>query len=239
MKSKVSIALMVVIVIGLIRCGSNNQVAQPAPPPQQPNPYNYNGNGAGGCPRRAQGIPLRQGPYFADLIAGGAVNTLMVDLFSMNGSIDAYTYNIVGSGSFNFPDMMAISQYPVTSNYSFCVDSTAGNGVPTPGVLVPGELSISLVLRSTVQAPYSQPYSQPYTQPYTQPYPYPYNGGGYSPYPSYPPTGYMGQQMIELIIGGSYNCPAYLEEGRIVGCVDVNIGPSFDGSITSIRYMAQ
>jgi hypothetical protein len=201
-------ALVVLLTVG---CGSNNNVAAPAPPAQYPG-YTYN-TSSGACGNPGGTVPLQQNgtPYASTLstTGGNASNTLSLYLFYY-GSYAAgsgTTQNIVGSGTFTYPDLTLFSPSSSIPNYTFCISSSQVNGnSPTPGVYQASTQGISLSLRGLVSVPYLSPYS-----------------GTSGVLPGQQPP--YGQEQVELDIGTSY-CGAYLYNGRVVGCSQVTLGIS-------------
>jgi hypothetical protein len=193
-------------------CGSNNNAALPAPGPQYPTGPGYNMS-SGACGNPGGTVPLQQSgtPYASTLstAGGNASNTLSLYLFyyGQYSAGTGTTQNIVGSGTFTYPDLLLFSPSTSIPNYTFCISSASVNGnQPTPGVYQPSSQGLSLSLRGLVSVPYLSPYS-----------------GTTGVLPGQQPP--YGQEQVELDIGTSY-CPAYLYNGRVVGCGLVTVGVS-------------
>lgn len=180
------------------------------PAPVSVLPANYYG-GAGAC-GTAGGTPLR-----ADGQAFGAYlnsnNTLSLNLFyATSSNIDISGQNIVGSGTFSFPDLMAIlpQAQGTIPNYSFCVSSQSSGAASVNGIYDYSTRVISMTLNAAIQ-------QTAYTQP-TYPTAYP-NGGYQSPYysPYAMPTPTL--TSLQIYLSTIQGCVTQLISGRIAGCV--------------------
>ena len=172
-------------------------------------------------------IPLHKdlSPFYGQLSqsngyypqGGSSSNTLTLGMYYTRYSNGINpTQNIVASGSFNFPDLVQLYQYPVPNqNYNICLSSAGlGNIAPTPGVFDSRGSTVSMTLRGIVAVPL------------------------YSPFGGYPGAGTpsTGQEVIEVTIGSNY-CPAYLNQDRIYGCIDVKVGSGSNSP--ALHYQAR
>jgi hypothetical protein len=202
-----------------------------APPPlPPPPPTNAAGGFSGGSCGSVGGTPFNatNTPYYGDMYpvgySGSTGDTISMSLYNLgNPSYDNYLHNIVGSGYVNLPDLSALEPYPSSTQITnFCVSSMSiTGGQPTPGVFNSADLSIQLVLQGTVQVPLYSGLSG-----------YP---GGFSPGTSSSP---MGQELVQLNIGTDANCPAYIYQGRLIGCIDIMVGPP-SGGTNDMQYVSQ
>ncbi|MFM8314493.1 MAG: hypothetical protein ACKOA8_09430, partial [Deltaproteobacteria bacterium] len=211
-------SLMTVLI--MVGCGKGNNNPAPAPAPTNPAPVNPAvpvPPGINSCPAIPGGVPLNptNTPYFGSLqnVSTGPgcfanSNTLTLSLGFVNyGGPGSMVQNIVGSGSFIFPDLAMVFGNQSYMNTNICVSSNnTGAAGYNPGTFNMGMGTVSMTLTGVVQVPLYNPYSG-----------YP---GSYQPYPSPQTT----QDRVTLNIGMS--CPTYINNNRIVGCIDVRVGSS-------------
>ncbi|MBI4405072.1 MAG: hypothetical protein HY537_12990 [Deltaproteobacteria bacterium] len=208
---------LAIMALGLIACGKKNDVPvpQPAPPPSNPNPGGY-APGAGFACGGMGGIPLRPDPFIGSMNSySGSANQLSL-LLSFNGNyFDGYQTSILGSGNFDFPDIAVFlgNRYQ-TPTTSFCVSSNSINGgTPSYGTLGPDK-SVRMILRGFMQTPLVDPFG----------YPGSYGGANYG----------FGQTKVTVSLGT--DCIAYAVNGRIYGCIKVQIG---DDPRNTLMYQSQ
>lgn len=218
--------LGVFLLVAITRCGGGDDSSQPpnpTPAPAPNTPYPPQGPIAppmGGiipgtnCPTIAGDRNLRQdgSPFLGQLQGNNSL--VMSVMFSQYQNFDTGIQNVVAAGQFTFPDISYMLGSQVSNyNYNICVSSLGFNGSPaTQGTFNLQDLSVAMLVRGYVDVPLYSPYGG-----YPGGYP-----GGYYPPGSTTPT--MGKETIELAIGNGYNCPAYLYQGRIYGCVEVRLG---------------
>jgi hypothetical protein len=225
-QQKFLIGLATVGLLGIVGCGSN--AIPPALPAPAPN--GTLAGYAGNCSAISGTTPFQQNntPYAGNMYPLGNYgtngDTIALSLF-YSGALqsDNYIHNIVGTSQMNMPDLTAMTPYPTPQTQTnFCVSSSTISGnTPTPGVFNSADLSVQLVLQGIISVPLFSGYSA-----------YP---GGFSPSSS---NAAMGQELIQVAIGTSGNCPAYIYQGRIVGCIAVSIGPT-NSTETVLQYVAQ
>lgn len=225
-KLTLTVAIVVGITTALSSCGSKDEAAAPAPapttpvapPPPGPNtpvppPSNSIVPGTN-CPSIAGDRHLNQNgqPFYGQLQGS---NSLTFSIFtSQYSNYASPSQNIVAAGQFTFPDISYFIGGQVQMNYNICLSSMGFNNSPatqgTLGAYHPYYGSpISLPVRGYVDYPLS--FAQPYGYPNT------YYAPG-STTPTY------GKQTIEMQIGNGMNCQAFIKDGRIVGCIEVQIG---------------
>jgi len=203
------LAILMVAVVSMSACGKKAPVPAPPPPPALPNPGYGGGFAGGGCGSVGGQSPLNQLGYVSSLQAvysgGSAANALQLFLsYQTYPNAGSQMQNIVGSGTFSYPDLNLLSRGMQVPQTSFCVSSAGPTGGVTPGVYMPRSGEVSILLQGLIQVPS-----------------YPgfggvgYYGGGYPQYV---------QQIVQLAIGYSQGCSAYLYNDRVVGCADVYIG---------------
>lgn len=187
--------------------------SNPAPPPVIPTVPGTNcGVVSGGVPLNSNGSP-----FFGSLQSNSSGGWANANSLTLGLSFTNYTgpgtviQNLVGSGSFIFQDLSYLLGTQ-TNNTNICVSSNnLGATGYNPGTFNMGNGTIRLSLTGSVQVPLYNAFNT-----------YP---GSYQPYPA--PQ--MGQEVIRLNIGMS--CPAYINNNRIFGCVDVRIGNSPYGRV--------
>lgn len=215
-------AVSLAILMTAVGCGGGNNNSNPAPGPSNPAPAAPAAPSVPGtnCAVINGGVPLNNNgaPFYGSLQSNSAGAWGNSNSLTLNLSFTNYTgpgtviQNLVGSGSFIFPDLSSLTGTQ-NSNYNLCVSSNnIGSSGYNPGTFNMSNGSISLTLSGSVQVPLYNPYN--------------YYPGSYQPYPT--PT-QMGQETIRLNIGKS--CPAYVNSNRIVGCVDVRLGNSPYGRV--------
>lgn len=206
----------------MLGCGGGGNSSASAPAPSNPAPAAPVAPTVPGtnCPIISGGVSLNNNgaPFFGSLQsnsagAWGNANSLTLNLSFANYTGPGSTVqNLVGSGSFVFPDLSYLLGTQ-TNNTNLCVSSNnIGTSGYNPGTFNMGNGSLSLTLNGVVQVPLYNPLN--------------YYPGTYQPYPT---TTQTGQDTIRLNIGRS--CPAYISNNRIVGCVDVRIGNSPYGRV--------
>ena len=215
-------AVSLAILMTMVGCGGGNNNSNPAPGPSNPAPAAPAAPSVPGtnCAVINGGVPLNNNgaPFYGSLQSNSAGAWGNSNSLTLNLSFTNYTgpgtviQNLVGSGSFIFPDLSYLTGTQ-NSNYNLCVSSNnIGSSGYNPGTFNMSNGSISLTLSGSVQVPLYNPYN--------------YYPGSYQPYPT--PT-QMGQETIRLNIGKSF--PAYVNSNRIVGCVDVRLGNSPYGRV--------
>lgn len=203
------------IVILLAGCGKGNPPpALPAPAPvPQTTPGGPVGGGlvAGNCAGSAGQYPLSQTPFYGNLQSGygySSGNSIQLTLGAQNYGVSS-VINVYGSGLLNLPDLAAaFPQQPGMQQQQmptqFCVSSQpVSGGQPFPGVYSPADRSLAITMYGVVQVPV-----------YT-----------YSPVGGYVPGGVQyTQQAVTVTIGSQ--CGAWIYDGRIYGCVLIQLGNS-------------
>jgi hypothetical protein len=208
--SVVSVSALLAFSVG---CGSNNSSSAPAPaaPGASVNPYGTN------CQVGMPGTPVNPNgsPYYGSLQSASMGPNSMVGGDSLALGFNYLNYsaptpggmvqNIVGSGSFVFPDLTYIlGPNNPNANTNICVSSSTlgGTGI-NPGTFNLGNGAVSMTMTGVILTPLYNPYAG-----------YP---GSYQPYP----TTQTSQSNLILNIGMS--CPAYLVNNRVLGCVSVQL----------------
>lgn len=204
----------------MLGCGGGGNNANPAPSPSNPAGTATSPVAGTNCPVISGGVPLNNNgaPFYGSLQSNSAGAWGNANSLTLNLSFTNYTgpgstvQNLVGSGSFVFPDLSYLLGTQ-TSNSNLCVSSNnIGSAGYNPGTFNMGNGSLSLTLNGAVQVPL-------------------YNPLNYYPgtYQSYPTTNQTGQDIVKVNIG--WNCPAYISNNRIVGCVSVRVGNSPYGRV--------
>lgn len=238
-----SIAVSLVL---LSACGS--KTPPPSIPAPIPNLTGQTGYAGGGCAPVSGDFPFRRdnAPYVGNLTplnqqqGSSSSNSISLNLSYMNySSGDASLQTIVASGMFYFPDMLNyIGMMPQGGSQpnSFCVTSAdPTSGTRLPGVFAPGDSSIALTLRGIAYVP-RYTYS-PFDPVYPTYYPGSYNGGTYqNPYQQIAGTQ---PTMVQVAIGTTTQCPAWLNSTRIYGCVQVTIGNTPSASNYVFYYQSR
>lgn len=214
-----------IALLSIVACGGT---PPPLPPPAATSPTG--GVYYGGCGAVAGGMPLNNSntPYAGMMVPSSSGynygDSMQLNLFySTSYDADNFIKSVVGTANMNLPSLTSLNSFPTPNQQTtFCASSVAlQGGTPNPGEFNSQNLAIQITLTGMVQVPLLSPYSG-----------YP---GGYSPTSgSY---GSLGQEEVTVNIGTAGDCGAYLSQDRVVGCVDVIIGPQSSGTI--IRYYAQ
>lgn len=211
-KSLASTGLLLVCVgFFSVGCGRANNPAPP-PAPQIPNPGNtvpggglfFGGGSCGGVPG---GIPLSgtNAPYFTQLGNSGSMTLNLA--YSGATPAENQMANIVGSAQMVVPDLQYLSPSGSVPQTSFCVSSSNpfSGGAINYGTFTRAYATLSITLVGQIQMPTYNPYMAPGSF-------FPGQVQQFQPVPVY------------VSIGSSNGCVAYLREGRLKGCVMIELG---------------
>lgn len=169
---------------------------------------------------------LRNDPILANLRAkNGTANSLAVTLSYLYYDVNKPQQNLVGSGTFDFPEIQYLVPFSMQGySTSFCVSSTnLGSATAAPGIYQNGQLQ--LALRGTMTLPLP---SQNSTY-----VPFGTSGQYQAPYT----TGYgTTQEPLEVTIG-TQTCGAKIYSGRFVGCIQVKVGSGYNAQ--TLNYQVQ
>ena len=197
----------------LTACGGNNDFIPP-PPPIAPPVGGFNGGGFGGftgggnCGGSFGSFPLNQTgqPYYGSMVSQAGSSSISLQVGILNQpNFSSPIQQVAGSAQIDLADLRNTSGQTQGIS-SFCVSSQSlTGGSVIPGNFAVQDQSIAITMEGYVQVPLFSPYG---------------GSGGLGG------TFQYGQDRVVVSIGtGIIGCnAAFLRNGRLVGCLEVQIG---------------